>query len=355
MIEAIKRTLLHNILLKTALEEALGQIQKSRSLNDLNATVQWLKRLPFPLRYENSPVIIRILALFSANALLLIFTPIKVNNPSFIFIYLITCAVSIRIWGSRTKHLHQLSKDLIQQATYLANNLQEIKITNKEDHANQLAKNFDDFKRGSYGEITQYLKGYYEGAEHNFTFKLYRYEYYDHLDLHTVGGLETDRIHKRIQKLPFYTRHSIIVPFHHARNIQILQQNLFNPSNDKLNSASIKFNEIFNVYAEDELLLAKFLTPKVLETFLAMAQYYPTMNVEFNASNDLCISFADDTITIPPIVKQTDTLDNLISVLESPPNLPKLWLMLDYVHTLMKFSDNNFQGNEFHTLNPVWS
>jgi hypothetical protein len=138
-----------------------------------------------------------------------------------------------------------------------------------------------------------------------------------------------------------FDRFSLIIPFKFASDIAIVQdrnkhQGIF------WETASIDFNKKFGVYAKTKETAAKFLTPKIIIEIEKLEACYSNLNLEFNQNGDLCLSFSNGDTLRATRNHGLDEPKAFIEEIKCHTQLGKLDTTLDIVHTLMKYSDNNF-------------
>ena len=115
-------------------------------------------------------------------------------------------------------------------------------------------------------------------------------------------------------------------------------------------SSSITFNQIFQVSASDPQAAAKFLRPEILQTIEGLSNELEGLALEFNETGGLCLSCLDSDLIEPPKKEWAEKrgledIDEFILDLKESRRHKKLNGVLNHIHTLMKYSDNNFEQN----------
>jgi len=113
-------------------------------------------------------------------------------------------------------------------------------------------------------------------------------------------------------------------------------------------SPSITFNQEFRVTARDLHEAAKFLKPEILQTLEELSEELVELALEFTKDGWLCLSCLDEDIIEPPKKEWAEKrgledIDEFILDLKESRRHKKLAKILDFIHTLMKYSDNNFE------------
>ena len=215
---------------------------------------------------------------------------------------------------------------------------------NAKGKARELGGRFKAFLIGNHSrEIRSLLKGSYEGKEHQFNYEHYHFHYVNQREETYTTTDSKGNVRVRTRTVyDHFDRYGFIVPFGFTQALRISEWQLafFSP---KWKSSSVSFNKNFNVEAASEMDAAKFLTPKILVEIEAAGQALTGMDLEFNQAGDLCFSF-DNRNTIA--ANRKGGLENpavFAEQIAGHSTQANLESALHFIHTLMKYSDNNFE------------
>lgn len=251
-------------------------------------------------------------------------------------IFAISCTCVIVFIVNRKNTLKNLATEIFEKDTLFDNALKPVPFDPTEK-AEQLGKCFHEFKRGNYSrEIKSLNSGSYSGNEHMFDFHCYNFHY--------VDRTKSSDNHA---KYNHYHRYGIYLSFKFVSNLAILNQPISTINGEKFRSASNKFNKLFSVKAETEIIAAKFLKPAIVIAIEEITQEFSELNFEFNSDAQLCMSFSNKDLLLSSNKRQygLDDPDNFINEIKMSQKIPKLEKALEHIHTLMKYSDNNFLEN----------
>jgi len=245
--------------------------------------------------------------------------------------------------SSQRARLEELSKQISKKWLWIDHGLSE-----RTHHAGALWARwfltFGEFTQGDEKpDLTSCVGGFYEGAEHQFD-----YIYYT-LEFTVVTGV--DKNHPAAPDLESSAirtvrkRYGIVCDFPYARGIAVVGGGGEFKYPARWRTSSASFNSKFMVHAESEQAAARFLTPAVVLAIEAAASSFPKMNVEINREGKLCVSFDKDLLAIagPTSLSQPARFE---SRLRRDRQAPGLTQALEFIHTLLKYSDNTFGRNE---------
>lgn len=91
------------------------------------------------------------------------------------------------------------------------------------------------------------------------------------------------------------------------------------------------------------MVAARFLMPAVVLTCEEAANEFESLNLEFSSVAGLCMSFDDDNVVYGDPQFDFNSPDDFMCEVREYNPLPKLRTALEFIHTLMMFSDNNFR------------
>ncbi|MBY7854304.1 hypothetical protein KW429_11410 [Vibrio fluvialis] len=201
-------------------------------------------------------------------------------------------------------------------------------------------RSFREFKRGNYSR--RFLLEYATLPDANEEAHYYKFEYVDK-ETRQVTSTDSDgRTTTRTETTyHYFYRYGLVLNFGLYKNITVASD--YRPSTKRMYSpASIAFNKIYDLGAENELQLSRFLKPAVVEAFIEIDKHFSSLNMEINEDGLMCISFDNDDV-INPITKfSLDQPAEFFEELKHSAQLPKLTKIMDFYQTLKKYSDNNF-------------
>ena len=263
------------------------------------------------------------------------------------WIHAILPLLSIAIWliqfVYRRQQINRLQDQLFYKNVLLDNHLQPESVDGKRQVA-ELGIRFADFQRGNHlRELTEWIKGQYNGNEHSFTYHYYVFHYVNKRTVTyvTSDGKGRTRVRTRTVYDHFH-RYGITLPFHYVSRLRVAGFDL-SALPHGYRPASNRFNEIFKVSAHDQLAAAKFCSPKVVESLLNLSNRLNKVNLEFDASGQLCLSFADSDLLQLQRRYGFDQPALFADEIRQISKLDKLQSTLVFIEQLMKYTDNNFQ------------
>jgi hypothetical protein len=336
----------HNDRLKAALAAIETRVDSAKGDDDLVAAIKLLSGFPAPIKYDNSRLNQITLGIVGASAIAAAILYFQALDPALMLWPAAAAVISLIVYGvirmKRKGSLTKLSDRIYYRTSLFDYGLTPVNFSAKGE-ARKLGARFQAFRLGNYSrEIRNLLRGKYTGAEHTYGYDHYHFHY---VNRRTETYTTTDsKGNVRIRTRTVYDhfdRYGFIVAFKYARSLRISEGGLaFFKSGWK--SASVSFNKHFNVAADSEMEAAKFLTPKVLLEIESAGQALRGMDLEFNSAGDLCFSFDDSNMIAANRaggLEQPAAFADLVAGHTTQANLDAA---LDFIHTLMKYSDNNF-------------
>lgn len=337
----------HNNDLNNLLQKISARVDSAESNDDLIEAVKYAVEFGAPLKFDNTiPNMLGAsgLVMMAVVALLtFVFEKVALNAYSIgaMSVFFIIGISTFLYGSSRDETITDLSSKIFRKDLLLDNGLQ---TESDKSFLKHLSSTFKEFDRGNHSrEFKRVLIGHYAGDEHRFTYHLYHYHYVDRRTVVEVvsdgkGGTRT----QTRTVYDHYDRYGIVLPFGFAKGLAILGAGGTDIKGYSYRPASNKFNDLFTVLGETELAAAKFLKPKVVIECEDFSEQFSGLNYEFSKDGELCLSFEDDDLIS---ANRTYGLDNPSAFLEeviAHTQLPKLNSALNHIHTLMKYSDNNF-------------
>ncbi|MGS0674514.1 DUF3137 domain-containing protein [Shewanella sp. 125m-1] len=212
-----------------------------------------------------------------------------------------------------------------------------------EDKLDALEKQFAEFRRGSgTRDIQQMFAGQYQGEQHSFNYKLYHFQYTvkrTQTSSDGNGGYKTKTVHEDRD------RYGMLLDFPFAKGLCMdaedevkLKGSVYQ---DKYQTESNAFNDIYRVQACEKPTAARFLTPAMIEKLLDLNRNFISPMVEISTDGRLCIASTSKLI----IEKRKHSLakpDEFYKEIAGHTELKRVQKLLEAIHELMRLSDNNF-------------
>ena len=340
----------HNKRLKAALAEIESRVNGAKNDTDLVDAITLLSDYPVPVKYDNNRLNMISAGVIALATLIAAAVYFLAGDITYIVLAAAAAGIAIVVYGavrySRKNSLTGLSDKIHYRTSLFDYGLKPVPFSAK-TKARELGGRFKAFQMGNYArEIRELLHGEYEGAEHSFAYDHYHFHY---VNQRTETYTTTDsKGNVRVRTRTVYDhfdRYGFIVDFKYAQAMRVSEGGLGFFSGGGWKSSSVSFNKNFKVAADSEMEAAKFLTPKVLVEIESAGEALRGMDLEFNNSGALCFSFDDSNMIAA----------NRSGGLENPAAFAKqvaghstqanLDAALNFIHTLMKYSDNNFEPN----------
>ena len=337
----------HNKRLKESLALIEQRVDRAKSDDDLVNAINLLKPFPTPVTYDNSRLNLITGAICAASALTATILHFQITDPVYFALPFVAALIALVVYGTlrfrRKSSLTGLSDKIHYRTSLFDYGLKPVPFSGK-SKARDLGGQFKAFQLGNYSrEIRELLRGEYKGAEHSFSYDHYHFHY---VNRRTETYTTTDsKGNVRVRTRTVYDhfdRYGFIVDFNYARSMRISEGGLgFFQKGWK--SSSVSFNKHFNVAADSEMDVAKFLTPKVLVEIESAGQALRGMDLEFNNSGALCFSFDDSNMIAANRMGGLENPAAFAEQVAGHSTQANLDAALDFIHTLMKYSDNNFE------------
>jgi hypothetical protein len=337
----------HNSKIKQALSLIERRALDANSDKDLVSAIELLAGFPEPVCFDNSRLNlicggIGLITAVGALATYLTDSPQEVYFITGIIAVIVTAAyVGIRL--NRRSNFSRLSDNIHYKSTLNDYGLSEISVSPKAK-ARELGARFKSFNMGNHlREIRRLLSGTFNGKEHSFQYQHFHFHYvikrretYTTTDSKGRTRIRTRTVYDR------YNRYGFIVPFSFARNIHVSESALQLFSSG-WKSSSVSFNKRFSVQAQNEMDAAKFLKPKVLIEIEAAGKALGDLSLEFTGAEELCFSFTNNNTIAPNRRNGLENPKAFAEEIKGHNEQPALDAALNFIHTLMKYSDSNFE------------
>ncbi|MFC3052494.1 hypothetical protein [Kordiimonas pumila] len=336
----------HNKRLKAALTALEQQAAAARSDIELTCAIAALEAFPTPVAYDNS--LARTIATCVSAALVVTAAILQglAYPPEYAIAAicgaLLPWAVYWILVSGRKNSLESLSRTIAYKSSLFDYGLKEQRL-HPTGKARELGGEFPLFRQGNHSrEVRLMLSGTQEGTDHSFAYDYFHFHY---VNKRTETYTTTDsKGRTRVRTRTVYDhfdRYGFITDFPYAKDIHIAEGGLgFFTSGYK--TSSVSFNKRFGVEATSDMVAAKFLTPKIIQEIEAAGEALLEMDLYFGKHGKLCFSYGNNsTFATIPAAQLTDpkAFKEVISGHNSQHGLDSA---LTFLHTLMKYSDNNF-------------
>lgn len=335
----------HDQKLTALLQQISHKVEAAQSKDDLIATIAQVKDFGGPLKFKHSRH--KLLALIAG--LIAAVTGLFADEiyaqwhhsttPFTIFFALCTAGLLFYMWR-KSASVHSLAKRLYLRALLFDNHLRELtsEISILES---RLFADYAEFRRGNYSrKITEGYEGHYQGDTHAFDYAFYHFHYVDQrteTETDSKGNTKTRTVYDH------YDRYGIALDFRLVRQLAITGKAISGFKGERYKPSSNRFNRLFKVAAGDEMAAARFLQPAVVLACEEAATHFKVLNLEFNGDGGLCMSFDNNKVVYGEPQYDFNAPDGFMREVGTVNVLPELRAALEFIHTLMVFSDNNFR------------
>ncbi|BDM63143.1 hypothetical protein NFHSH190041_05950 [Shewanella sp. NFH-SH190041] len=232
-----------------------------------------------------------------------------------------------------------VSQQIFIRDALLNNQLTPVGNEHYADLYQALAADFVDFERGNdVREICALYHGQYQGRCHHFDYQLYKFHYVVKKTVTTKDseGNETSRTQRRD-----YYRYGIVLDFPYRTNLCLKACADISPKGKRYRGSSNDFNHIFTVYTANLNEAARLLSPVLEERLTQLGQYFRSMVLQINGAGRLCLAVDNDLLQ----AKRQHSLKNpteFAAEIAGHTDFALLSALLDTVHEMKRFCDNNF-------------
>lgn len=334
----------HNSMVSALVEQATQSLNGVRTEEDIWTSLQPVREFGKPLRYEH--------AVHWCTALVTVCIAVWVfigqatqrffrwDSGIAIIGYLsvlVTVGILVLIFKRRAG-INNISRQSI-----IIKALLDYQIWPHESKLGNVAKhihNFREFKRGNYSRAVKYEYSTFEDAP--VAFDYYMFEYVNKRE-ETVTRTDSDgrtTTETRTYYEHFY-RYGLLIDFGYFKGISIASDYVPRPKSS-YKPASIAFSKHFSL-GGDNMELALFLKPAVVEVVEDLYQRLRKPNIEISSNGMMCLSFADSDVLTPAIDSSLDTPEAFFEELKVNKSLPKLDAIINAYQVMLMHSDNNFE------------
>lgn len=344
----VQRKPQHNQRLKALLEQAALDIEAAQSEGPLVAVIERVKAFDGPLAYHfvwSKALMIVPCVIAGLMSLIHIVTASPSISSEFLMTIWLPCGAialgSFMYMSGKNGRIRKLSERLYMRNMLLDNHLRELgaelPVLQK-----RLLTDFFELRRGNHSrQLKAGYEGHHQGHTHAFTYHFYHLHYVDRRTeeyTDSKGNTETRTIDTH------FDRYGIVMPFEFVSQMAILGTRVDGLKGISYQPSSNRFNRLFKVKAGTEMVAARFLKPTIVLACEEAASRFKDLNLECNAQAMLCMSFANgEWISGTRQKYDFKTPDAFIAEVKEHTVLPELHTALDFIHTLMVYSDSNFQ------------
>lgn len=330
-------SILHNKKLRQLFEQSDARVEAATSTADLLEVIKQLRAFGAPLAFDNAtPKLFRYIGLGLIAATLL-FMPFIVLGIAFLL-------GGWLVMDHRSGVIDALSKKITHKSSLLTYGLRE-SFNPDVQVLKTLGGEFKDFHRGSYSrQILKSVQGTYLGAVHELPFTCQHLRYVDRESYKTTvpdgaGGtkVETKTVDRE------FDRYSLVLDFPWVENVVVRGDRHWEVDlEEALDTASSEFNSAFHLTGSTQMACAVFAKPVTVLHLLQLHQQLSDINLEFSEHGRLCLSFSDPGLLAPSATEGLQNLQAFEQLVEAGIRLPRLDLLLSWVHRLAELHDDNF-------------
>lgn len=316
-------------------------VETAQTKDELISVIDQVKAFGHPLRFKHSRYkLLAVITSFIAIVTRLFSDKIyALWNYSTIplYVFLTFCTIALIFLMCREDvDVQSISRRLFFRATLFDNNLKEL-TSEFATIKSRLFKSYCEFKRGNYSRsITEGYTGHYQGNTYAFDYIFYHFHYVDKRTERKTDS-EGHTVHYH------YDRYGIELNFRLVRQLAIASELFCGFGGKRYKTSSNHFNRHFKVITGDEMTAARFLKPAVVLVCEEIADKFKGLNLEFNKQGGLTMSFDNKKVLHRRRQFDLNYPDEFIHEISEKNSLPELYAALDFIHTLMLFSDNNFR------------
>lgn len=330
-------TVLHNKKLRQLIEQCGARVEAATNTAELLDVIKQLRSFGGALAYDNS------------TPKLFVYVGLALVVATFLFVPLIVLGIAFLIGGwlvmeNRSGAIEALSRGIIHKSSLFTHGLTErfkpdVKVLES------LAGEFKDFRRGSYSRtIMRTVQGVYPGAVHELSFSYQSLQYVDRetYKVNVPDGAGGTKEETRTRDLEF-SRFSLVLDFPWVKNVVVRgDQHRAVDLEESLDTASNEFNKAFCLTGATRMACAVFAKPATVLHLLQLRQQLSAVNLEFSEPGRLCLGFSDPELLASAATDGFNDLQALEQQIEAGIRMPRLDLLLSWVHRLAELHDDNF-------------
>jgi hypothetical protein len=335
----------HNKKIDELISNVLSKAKQAKNNQELLNSVKILKDFNGEIKYKFtlhiSFIILGILMI--AGNIYYTENYIRYSTPAdFIFagLGLIFSITFITMIFLKKSNLDSLSSYIYKKDTLQDNKLTEISVN--DNLFNYLYKNFkNEFNRGNH---KRYFQQAYQSKREffrDYQFQLFQFHYVNsRIETTTSTDSKGNVTISTRTVYDHYNRYGFVMDFDYFKNIEV-KSNGSVAQHKKYNTGSISFDKYFNLGSNDELNLAKFLSPVVVEAFIKLSNSLSGFNLEIDSKGKLCITCDDSSLFISESQRKYGVQfpEEFLEELEGFTNLNTLEAIFEFLYILNKEHD----------------
>lgn len=200
-----------------------------------------------------------------------------------------------------------------------------------------------EMQRGNHRrELEDCFKGRYQGKDLEFEYIAYRFHFVDRSEYRDEKG-------RKKWSYRHYYRSGLLVSFPRKDALQVVRELNAGRYSESFQPSSTEFNGLFRAFANQQVVLSRFLSPIVVDRLTRAASAVPGLELEVSSEGLLCLaSSADHIIGTGTPIDHNPEADPRINpqafynALTESAVMPVLDEALDLAHELIRFNDSNF-------------
>lgn len=338
----------HNRRLEALLTQVSQDVEAAESQDGLVKAIEQVKAFNGPLAFNHTrqkviAIVALLVALLTGGYQYYVYR--HLSAPVVILMVILgLCAAGLffYIWR-KSSRIRALAERLYQRDLLFDNDMRELgdELPTLEK---QLFSNFYEFNRGNHSrELSAGYEGRYQGKTHALSYHFYHFHY---VDKRTESYTDSKGNRRTRTVYDHYHRYGIVLPFRFVSRLAIVGKSVSGLRGSDYQPSSNRFNKLFKVIADTEMTAARFLKPTVVLACEEAANNFSELNLEFNGQAQLCMSFANSAVISGRQQHDFASPDAFIDEVKGHNSLPELQRALDFIHTLMVYSDSNFKKDE---------
>lgn len=332
-----------NEVVKQALDQIEAATNSQSSNQDLSTLFARIAGITAKLRFEHTKCSMGV-----GGSVILFLFAINLNSSGAALLLIPAFAIggiSGALIVTRESRWTRISKKL--QALYEANLMQlDSEEFDPEEKAEELGSCYFEFQRGNYErEVLSLHSGLAEGNTADIPYQLIEFHW---VDRRIVTRVTTDENGNRIEKeeevFDHYYRTALLAEI----DIQIdayIQSYPCESMGVQWKTASGRFNRIYTVHGESEIVLAKFLKPALVLLMEQLSTEYSDLNFEFCTDSTMLVSMRRNNLLDASI--DVDLSDPAVAAeqLLVAASQPKIRRILSVCDEVSRFAINELRRN----------
>ncbi len=347
----------HNKILTTLLQELKTMVKNAQSEADFKPVFEKLKAFQSsvgPIKYDHTAKLwwlVGFALCAGICALVYFLVPMLERDVAEYLIWAIgVCGFAslapIIMILSANEDIENISDRIFWKDIYFDNKLNVVSVKGQKSALyKDLHRQFGEFhNRGDESRyIEKMVRGVHTGTEIALEYTYYVFHYvrvYYVPVTRTIGKTTTIVMERRTETL---YRYGIIADFDYAKGVAVISGGGSYNYPNRWETSSENFNNTFSVYAETEIAAARFLKPTVILAFNELRRFFSDLNVEITRDGKLNIAFGNSDVLSLERKHSIASPVEFEAEIKSHLALPKLDKLMQFIETLKRFNDNNFE------------